>query len=471
MNLYGFIGLEDFVKDLYIFESSLGAKELTKINSKTGEPRAEILKRKIKNNEPLETTDGKFFIVTDITDAIKKIDNIDPFATKTQSITFIGTIDNKETTISSSKLKKTDEFGGGSGTRGGAVQTDVTESAQCYYCSVVCNVLGGEGSENDFTPDNLRKAAQWVKASSSVDKVISDLSDEWIESSIMIANALFSNGYMSKGAVFHRGSVEFDTIYKKAKQALTLSEISMQNDKWNPADIFIFNDSINVNDLNSTSIGALNNQMLELFNNKQLIGVSLKLVKSKPIVDVLNGGQEKSDIKPIEYLLGTGGRSTFDSNAKVFIKFVGGICEGRAFQQFTNWAFEIQGKNAAGGKCGLSSILSILKLNGETPPILDSRELKILSNNPTENFLDEMFLLYNEYDNEHKYDKNQFNEFIINLSKKPATQNWIYSKYVGMKIIDAIKKSKDEVAVLNDIILYAASQSSISSVFVKAYDK
>ncbi|MCK9574601.1 MAG: hypothetical protein WC979_01710 [Candidatus Pacearchaeota archaeon] len=466
ININGFLGLDEYLKT-QLNETNLGAQELGKINSKTGELRTEILKRKIMNHEPIELVKGGFFTVTDTDDAINKINNLD--LTHPLSFNLKGEIKGKSTTISTSQFLKTAEFGSGGGKRGGADNTDLNESAQCYYCSAVCNILNSESDESAFTPDVLKKAAQYVQASTSVDDVISKIEDDWITSSVVIANELFNKGIISKGMIFHRGSAIFKKIYELAKTAGTNSEISFNSDKWNPADIFGILPSVIVADLNTTSLPALNEEILELFNKRQFVPISLKKTEGKPKVEIFNGGSEKPNFHPITYTVSDGKKSTFESNMKVFMSFNGGKSEGRTFNAFSNWALEIQGKYAAGGKCGLTPILGIMNYNGVTPPILNYTEIKKNSMKPDANFIDDMFLLYNEFDNSHSYDINTFGDFVKGKASNPSEQGWIFSKYLGMKVLSAIKNSNKENDIINDIVLYAASQSSFSSVFAKVY--
>ena len=67
--------------------------------------------------------------------------------------------------------------GGGSG--GGAAVTAVTESAQCYYCSLAFNVKRGPIKEADCTITNLEKAAKYVQATVKVKSAVDRLPEDW----------------------------------------------------------------------------------------------------------------------------------------------------------------------------------------------------------------------------------------------------------------------------------------------------
>ncbi len=462
----GFLSMDKYIK---LYEVQMYSNELIKVNSQTGELRTEIMKRKIHNNEPFELSNGDFFVVTDVEDAIKKIDNLDRI--NPTNLEFTGEIDGKPAKVLTSKFVKTKEFGGQSGgTRGGSENTDLHESAQCYYCSAVCNVLGKAGNPEDFTPAVLHKAAGFVDATTKVEDVIEKLNDSWTESSIVIANELFKGKYIKKGMYFHRGSKVMNDIYDAARDAAKRTGIPFKNDKWNPGDIWAITSKVDISKLNTTSLPAFNDDILKLYNTRELVAISLKLAKKTAKIDEYNVSKERVNYRPIAYSYSEKGkRSTFETNNKVFLTFNGGVCEGRTFNKFSNWAFEIKGKTAAGGKCGYGPILGILKCNGNNSLNLDYKTIKKMIMTADDNLINEMYELYQKYDLDKNLSADEFKKFIKDKSKKPTEQNWLFSKYTGMRVLAAIDESKKENDIVNDIILYASSQSTFSSAFVKAY--
>ena len=464
--LEGFLSMDKYIK---LYEVQMYSAELIKVNSQTGELRTEIMKRKIRNNEPFELSNGDFFVVTDVDDAIKKIDNIDRI--NPTNLEFTGEIDGKPTKVLTSKFVKTKEFGGQTGgTRGGSEDTALHESAQCYYCSAVCNVLGKIANREDFTPAVLHKAAGFVDATTNVENVIEKMNDSWTESSILIANELFKGQYIKKGMYFHRGSKVMEDIYNAAREAAKRTEIPFKNDKWNPGDIWAISTNVDISKLNATSLPAFNNDILKLYNKRELVAISLKLAKKSAKIDEYNVSNERVNYRPIEYSYSEKSkRSTFETNNKVFLTFNGGVCEGRAFNKFSNWSFEIKGKTAAGGKCGYGPILGILKYNGNNSLKLDYKTIKKMIMTVNDNLISEMYELYQKYDSDKNLSADEFKKFIKEKSKNPAEQNWLFSKYTGMRVLAAIDDSEKENDIVNDIILYASSQSTFSSAFIKAY--
>ena len=217
-------------------ESKLTPSELKKVNSKTKEPRLDILTRLAKENKAFQLADGSMFTITDVKAAL---DEIKKFGSLGKPFPLTGKgADGKLVTISSSNISKSDVFGGGKGSGGGSAGTSLAESAQCYYCSAIVNVLGKKSEPEDFTEDVLRKAAAYVDASDSVDKVIKELPEDWVESSILSAIEMYENGYIVVGMTFHRDSKLMKRIYNSAKTAFKQNGLKFTADKWNPGDIW-----------------------------------------------------------------------------------------------------------------------------------------------------------------------------------------------------------------------------------------
>jgi hypothetical protein len=451
-------------------EAKLTPTELKKFNSKTKEPRIDILKRLVTTSTPIELDNGKFIVVTDVQSAIDEINN---FLAVGKAFPLTGKVDGKVVTISSSNLKKSDVFGGGKGSGGGSAGTALAESAQCYYCSAIVNVLGKPSLPEDFTEDVLRQSAAWVDASDSIDKVLSELTDDWIESSILSAIELYEKGFITVGMTFHRDSKLMNKIYNDAKLAFKQTGLSFKADKWNPGDIWaVAPGKENSIKFDISSVGALNDKILELFNNRHLVGISLKKVVKNASSKVFNGGTERPDYNPVQYSCRGGLKkiSTFSSSTKVILYFNGGKAEGRSFNHLANWAFQIIGKNAAGGKVGLGAVRDIFKLH-KLAGMPDDKALKKLVTKPNKRFLTEFYKMYLSIgDDPDNLAKDEFFEFVMEKSTTAPGHSWLWSKYIGISILYALKNSKDKHktdAVVNDIILYAASNTSTSSAFVK----
>ena len=282
---------------------ALNPKELSKPNSVTGEKRTDILRREIKAGNPLELKSGGFFTVTDIQAAMEAIDK---FEKDGKSFKLIG----GGGSISSSHLAKSKVFGGGGGGAGGGTdQTAAVESAQCLWLQAMLD--NGILPFESFTEDMLKKAYSKIKVDVKLDKIL-DIDDGWKNSSYLGAKHLIENGFAHKGLVAHRGSDLMKAIYAAKDKALKnqgLSKIS--DDKWNPGDIWLADKSFRVSSLPTDSIGSLNKKLLELFNEKKLIGVSLKKFVKNAKHDVKNAsGNALSTFKLKTYALASPVRGT-----------------------------------------------------------------------------------------------------------------------------------------------------------------
>ena len=185
---------------------------------------------------------------------------------------------------------------GGSG--GGANVTDIAESAQCLYASLAFNVYGRK--LKDFTEEKISakdfvEAQKYIQVTSTLDEMTS-LDPDWKKSSFNIANMLYTQFGGTKGEYqFHRG-IGIDAIinegYKIVKKDTT-NDISVPQDenKWNPADMWMVRKGFDYDTFKlSYAKGRVlnfNSELLKQYNEKNLIGVSLKKTVSggslKPI--------------------------------------------------------------------------------------------------------------------------------------------------------------------------------------------
>ena len=96
---------------------------------------------------------------------------------------------------------------GSRGSGGGAEATTLTESAQCLYAAIAFG-LGREITSNDITQNNVKKYSKLFDINETNERILNELPDEWVESSLLGANKLLQT-FKGKGKyVFHRGSKE-----------------------------------------------------------------------------------------------------------------------------------------------------------------------------------------------------------------------------------------------------------------------
>jgi hypothetical protein len=172
-------------------------------------------------------------------------------------------------------------------------------------------------------------------------------------------------------------------------------------------------------------------------------------------------------------LAGKTARSTFFSNKSTSITYTDGKIEGRTGSWLTSYSFEIDGKNAKGGKVGISIIDFMLKQNkvkGLTSTKIIKGELK---GGKHDAFASRMYKLYEKIGGNDKvhtnYTKEEFiAEVMIKLEDKKGL-DWAFSKYYGMEIIDRVFNERSGKKGLSDMVNFARSTSNVSSAFIKLF--
>lgn len=463
-------------KDLYTLDLDeavrLTPAELKKPNSKNGIPRIDILQDLAMSGTGIPLVDGSVFVVTDSSSAQQEINK---FRIDNKMFMLTGLKDGKLATIKLSDIAKSEIFGGGaaSGRSIGSTNTALYESAQAVYCSLIVNVLKREAALEDITLPNMTKAYSKCDVTESIDKIISDLPPDWIKSSILIANSLYRNGYIKSGMTFHRGSSAVNNIYKTANKLFKKEDVFYNGDKWNPADIWAQDGSFSLDD---RTINTLNTSLVELFNKRKLVGISLKKVIGEPTLELYNDGSRKNTIKKIEFDIrgGDSSRSTFSTASKTRIKFFGkhgaGVVGFRSFQYQSNFAMQIEGSaNAFGGRMGLAPINSILKMFKLNT--VDANVIKSLINKPfKDSTIREYFKIYQKYNAANEFPKfEDFKAFMLSKQETDVGRGWLWSKMIAMKIGHIIASSSKSAEVFNELLNYAGSASLTSSIFVKTH--
>lgn len=354
-----------------------------------------------------------------------------------------------------SSFKKTEEFGSGAGQGAGAASTAIQESSQSVVNAIAFNVKNSLIDTEDLTPENLKKAINFCKISSSIEEVIEFVTKQssWANTFIESANILYKT-YTNSNFEQHRGSEFVDKIYGAFAVAKKEKGLSMQANKWNPADIWLVDKSI-IGMNFPTNLQELNGTLVNLFSDNLLIGVSLKKLGAKASLSVYNL-DEKS--KEGHQYIGYDSRST---NNNSVVEYDGGKITFRTFNYATNFAGEIQGKTAAHGKIGLNIINDILNQNNSSQ-LLSTKEVQDKIKSKDKEFISDFFNIYTKL-----VESINLEEFNDILNKKDL--NYLVSKYISLKLVSIIeskpKSTQDEI--ISDIIRYASSSTKSSSVFVK----
>ena len=441
--------------------TALRPGELSKPNSKTKEPRIDILKHAVINGITLalakDNSEVKFDNTPENITAINNFDGKTPFD--------LVTVDGQ--TISSSKIGKSAIFGGGAGAGGGTENTAQTESGQCLWLAAMLEY--GNQPIEFFTPSILKKAMNRIDVGkTSFDEMVS-MDSAWQVSAYLSAQKIIKAGYATKKHKLHRDSSAMNYIYKTAKkQAFKNSGISaLTDDKWNPGDIWAIEDGVDLKkELDTSSIGALNNSLLRLFKERKVVGISLKLVKKEAKAKEYNIEGSPQNHKFVSGAVKTQ-RGTFFSNKGGTVEFSGGTMEIRPNNYLGANKIEIMGKTARGGGAGWGVIMAAGKryLNVNIPAHGSIKRIaqKLASG---KNKRSELYF----YKMAKSADPSlTFDYYMEEIRNKDA--GWFSAKLAAVMIVYYLNTNKGRKAdsFVNAIVNYAASSSDDSSAFVKIY--
>ena len=400
-------------------------------------------------------------------------------------------------TISITKVFKDEDFGGGGSRAKQADNTPITESGCAYYMSLVFNIIKRELKEEDCTDENLEKAKDYVKATTSLKDFKEKGPQDWFDEKVYMntANAVYKE-YKGKlqGTVYcHRGSSFMSSLYEAKKKALSIDQKedriapgSFNDDKWNPGDIWLSNLPPSEQPLKSyLTLPELKQAVLEAAGEDgrtiqtKILGVSLKKPGSseKAVVEKYNT-KDRSNYKDgsVSYDGFTyGKKGDFFSSNDIYLYMGGKDVQFRAFNSSSSWQGNIIGSGALGGKIGGGNIDYYLK----------KAKIKSISRSSTtwkettasqigDAQVKLMYELYKTYLSKQKSNIGKGYQMITTFESfktavKEKGNNFIFQKYMGMLLINAMEsasKSKQNI-VATEILRYAASNTNISSFFVK----
>jgi hypothetical protein len=375
---------------------------------------------------------------------------------------------------------KTKEFGGGGGARGGATLTKYTESGQCYFCSLVFNVIKKEiDSPEDLSRKNFIESAKYCDTGSlTIDIIMENVANDegWTISMIRAANLLYKD-YKTKfksPVYFHRDSDFMNKIYSYHKECLKINPVlgSFDKNKWNPGDIWMTTLGKNVNDLPELTYASwpdLNKQIYDLAQKNKLLGISLKKVEGKATKEESNiPGVKKTNYKFESYrLAAAGSKGSFFNSIDMYMTISGIEVQFRATNTTESWQGEAQGGAAAAGKIGGGNINEYLKKYG-SKGLFNNSEAEVFAFTKTSGFMKEFFRLYKKYYNGADKLKTE-KEFEAAAKAKDADSpgSFYFSKYMNLKFLDLFITSGEENKIASDLIYYAKSQTKESSYFIK----
>jgi len=424
-----------------ISESSLTFAEITRNDR---EFRLELFVKMYKTNQPFTLTDG--------TNVVFKYNAAIEGALRSGNSKLANSIKLEMldgTKLAFGKLSKTAEFGGGSGSGGGAKLTREAESAQCVYLQAIY-----DDPKTLFSPDALALAYRKCHVDSTLEDVLG-VPDVWKNSSIGIARKL-SKSLTKKRYSFHRGSSWVAILESKFKELNRNEKVFGNINKWSPADIYMVAEGAeNRYDISGAqTIQYLNNELLKAYAARDIMGVSLKKTTGKVKLSSIN---YKKPFKSPKFSSLSYGKRNFFNSKDGYVLYVGGEIQFRTFPTFQ---CEIIGKDAKHGKVSHGGIDSALYAT--VRKTTENRtELENYIKKDLDGFLDKFYNVYSTAIN------NPLNrdEFMSNIKKKKF--DWLVSKYYVTTIFSMIKGKEQEFMAL--LYRVAKSESKLSAVHLKAF--
>lgn len=347
---------------------------------------------------------------------------------------------------------------GGSGA--GSEITELGESAQCWYTAVAFN-KGKIGTYDDFVKhiDAIRSKCD---TSATVEKINSTLPEDWIASSIAIANFMLTMPQFSrnmKSFQFHRGSKTVDKISEMFLTCNRKENLFANINKWSPADIWLFTTKgiQAINSAKPQTFAEFNTLITDLYKSEDAIGVSLKKIGVTPHFEVFNfvkngASAEFKSFKITEKAKDGYMQFSYKADPSMSTQF-------RSFNIVSSWQGEIKGKYAAGGKIGGGQVAAIVKrITNIKLDSLDAKQVTLLANKGDKKIIDGII----------KYSKN----IGLNLDAKAVltqSADWLFSKYLTLELFSTFKNlnKKQQSQILTEIVGYSSSSTEHSGVFIK----
>jgi hypothetical protein len=465
------MGYMQSFKEFIVEAVELTPSELKKVATAgpyKNQERTDILADLIKKQTPLELVKGKDIIIANVPETLEKIAQF-----KKDGKTFEMTGVNGRT-IKSSMLNKSKYFGGGAGAGGGTKQTAIGESAQCVWMAAMLEI-GSAMPIDSFTDKVLTKAFKSVSVGKTSLKEILAIDDSWKMSSYLTAQYAIQKDVIERGMIFHRDDKLMKAIYAAKNTAFKNNGFKpLPDDKWNPGDIWAEEKGFNIKELDTSSLEGLNNDILDLYLQQRLVGISLKKV-SRAVTSVEKNVERPpltSDHKFSAGRIKSVSKGEWYTTKSNFVDFQGGWMSLSANKAFGSHKVEIKGKGARGGGAswGVMQDAAQRVYGGKKLPKNSdmAKEAKLIAAGDKKAVNKFTSMLQ-------KFDKTISSEQVVEelgKMKSKAAAVWIHGKLGGLHILNLIHQGGTKAdQFVTQIVNYAGSSTSDSSAYVKLTEK
>ena len=403
--------------------------------------------------------------------------------------------------------------GGGSG--GGAKATTIQEVAQCVYTSIRYT----RGKKLECHPEKPQECITLPEIEDALKNVnqgtdnvtaqdIDSMTAEWKETLILGANKI-AKGVGGNGWKFLRGGgldasktgAITKAFFRVKKASTSKDNVPANEDKWNPADIWMVQDGKQTElekllDIEGT-IDCLNNFLDLAFSeqrvntksekvvpNRSLVGISLKKLGPTANFKIMNE-PDIPYIRKAENIVfdktSTLNELTSFSAMDVYLCYGSGRFKSFQARNFggTNegqWQLELKGQFAAQGKIKGEVMRKLLEKVDNANPFkslppdeVSFNDCKITSSNIT-TVVDDIYKLMKNYVKTGKgFSKVKKDETSMKSSIRDKDASWRFSKINGLKFLEWLDSLPNGQAnrAMKEMYLYASSQSEKSSVHYK----
>jgi len=365
-------------------------------------------------------------------------------------------------------LGKSEKLGGGKGSGGGAKNTKMNESSVCLWCAVYKKY---EKSDQATVVANYSKVKSLYVVDESDNVMISQKDPEWLDHYEKVSKFLVKGMFTDGDYEFHRGSDKVKKIYNVFKRLNKLLEVPFNDaNKWNPGDIWAFRKGFDLSEIEDCqTIDCLNRYILNALIDRDMVGISLKKIENGLVHQKnFNVGEKRPPTIWNGFRVGIEGKGIFGSkDVYIYSKGEDEIdMQFRSFDNLTGWQGELIGKTAKYGKAAYGTVnrnladlrLEILPPQQEIVTKAKAKEKKLLTE------------LYNMF-KKHTDPGMSLDNFLATSQSKETKPDWVYSKYLGVKMIDILMSSTPAKrnTFTQGMVGYALSNSKDSSAFIKIY--
>jgi hypothetical protein len=447
--------------------AALSASDFFKEPTSVRPDRKLLILKKYKAEEAFQMADGKLVVFKYEKSVYDKISALSPGDNNGYNSILLK--DTQGKTYKLNKIGKSKEFGGGgSGSGGGAENTKNNESSVCLW-SAVYKVFGKADVSTVIKNYNNPKVKALYDVDETEKNMISQTDELWLNHYERTAKFLVDGLFKQGDYIFHRGGPFVAKIYKKFSQLNKLLSVPFANaNKWNPADIWVSKKGFDLEGLDDCqTIDCLNRYILNALKDRTLVGISLKKTENRIRQTNFNVGEKRPPMKWNGYRVAAKGKGIFGSkDVYVYGKGEDEVeMQVRSFDDLSGYQGEIIGKKAKYGKIAhgpINVVLSDLNL----PTLPPQQTIVAKARNKDKVLIKELYKMFKKYDEPGVSEEN----FIKIVTSKDTKSDWLFSKYLGVKLIDILMSATPSTkrdGFVQGAIGYALSNSKNSSAFIK----